>query len=108
MVAIMIIKRLLIKYPKFEDNAAFMLTASLIIILTECSIFLSPHQFVISPVTISFAGFQEYYNMSMFTPANRKYIQNRISWAYYVIRNTIAYGAFPIDHIIHIMVLLWF
>lgn len=50
MVAIIIIKFFLRKKPRFEDNAAFMLTASLIIILTECSIFLSPNQFVISPV----------------------------------------------------------
>ena len=41
---------------------------------------------------ISFAGIQEYYNISMFTPTTKKYIYNRITWLYFIVRNVIAYG----------------
>lgn len=57
----------------------------------------------------------------MFTPTTKKYIYNRITWLYFVLRNVIAYGTathlrvtmrdigyFPIDNLVHILVLLWF
>jgi len=81
---------------------------------------------------ISYAAITEYYNMYMQTPTSKKYYQNRINWAYYILRNLIAYGkfpltflisiymflyninnqsfvgSFPIDHLVHIIVLLYF
>jgi hypothetical protein len=47
---ILAIKHLLKRKRWLEDHAAFMLSASLILILTECSIFLSPTVFNITPV----------------------------------------------------------
>lgn len=41
---------------------------------------------------MALAGLHEYYNVSMFTTQNNKHIQNRIIWAYYVVRNFLEYG----------------
>ena len=44
------LKQILIRYRWLENHAAFMLSLSLITILTECSIFLSPLQYNITPM----------------------------------------------------------
>jgi hypothetical protein len=41
-----------------------------------------------------FSAIQEYYIMSIYTPASKKYIWNRITWLYFIIRNIIYYGKF--------------
>ena len=46
---------------------------------------------------ISYAAITEYYNMYMQTPTSKKYYQNRINWTYYILRNLIAYGKFPLS-----------
>lgn len=56
--------------------------------------------------------------MYIFTPSNKKYIQNRLTWIYFIIRNitfygkppllTLALGSIPLEIVIAIFVLLLF
>lgn len=48
---------------------------------------------------ISFAAITEYYYLYMSTQSSKKYYQNRINWAYYVVRNYIAYGKLSVSNI---------
>ena len=61
----------------------------------------------------------EFYNVSTFTPAKMKRIQNMAIWGYYIMRNYLEYGTsvidlmyllgkFPIDLLKDIFTLLWF
>ena len=50
MLIVMAIKACLKKFRWLEDHAAFMLSFSLIVVLAECSIFLSPGEFKITPL----------------------------------------------------------
>jgi hypothetical protein len=42
------------------------------------------------------AGFNSYYNVSMFASQQNKQMQNRIIWFYYIARNLIYYGNKPV------------
>ncbi len=42
------------------------------------------------------AGFNSYYNVSMFASQQNKQMQNRIIWFYYIARNLIFYGNKPV------------
>jgi hypothetical protein len=44
------------------------------------------------------AGFNSYYNVSMFASQQNKQMQNRIIWFYYIARNLIYYGNNPSTH----------
>lgn len=60
-----ILKLMLRKYKFLENYAAFIISISCIINLTERGIYLSPKEFKLSHICMALAGFHEYYNVTM-------------------------------------------
>jgi len=58
---------MLTKYKFLENYAAFFISVSVVITMTERGIYLSPKEFKLSHISISLAGFHEYYNVTMLT-----------------------------------------
>jgi len=62
-----ILKLLLTKYKVLEKYAAFIISISIVMVMTEKEIYISPKEFKLSHISIAMAGFHEYYNVSMLT-----------------------------------------
>ncbi|TNV85569.1 hypothetical protein FGO68_gene3449 [Halteria grandinella] len=107
--AVVILRYFVRKYPKLEKWAACLILAIIMIAITEQSFYLYPETFAITPVILSYAGLQEYYNLLMYTTQKQKKYFNRVIWSYYILRNVSYYGrGFNLDCAWQIIILINF
>ncbi|TNV73964.1 hypothetical protein FGO68_gene8073 [Halteria grandinella] len=75
-----------------EKHVGQIVNVVLMLLLNEEQIFLSPNQFKISPVLLSFICIEEHFNTMIGATCKEKNAQRLLLWVYYAIRNIIHYG----------------